>query len=91
MVMDRLFTGMVWGVGIVVILFIVGLLLLLLKNKGLPLLSWDFLYGVPSEIEEGGGIGPALFNSFYVLICPADLHPDWYGGRYISGRVCTKQ
>ncbi|GAS83426.1 phosphate ABC transporter permease [Paenibacillus amylolyticus] len=67
MVMDRLFTGMVWGVGIVVILFIVGLLFLLL-NKGLPLLSWDFLYGVPSEIEEGGGIGPALFNSFYVLI-----------------------
>ncbi|MGO4732400.1 phosphate ABC transporter permease PstA [Paenibacillus xylanexedens] len=67
MLMDRLFTGMVWGVGIVVILFIVGLLFLLL-NKGLPLLSWDFLYGVPSEIEEGGGIGPALFNSFYVLI-----------------------
>ncbi|WP_433746112.1 phosphate ABC transporter permease PstA [Paenibacillus amylolyticus] len=67
MVMDRLFTGVVWGVGIVVILFIVGLLFLLL-NKGLPLLSWDFLYGVPSEIEEGGGIGPALFNSFYVLI-----------------------
>ncbi|WFR65001.1 phosphate ABC transporter permease PstA [Paenibacillus amylolyticus] len=67
MVMDRLFTGMVWGVGIVVILFIVGLLFLLL-NKGMPLLSWDFLYGVPSEIEEGGGIGPALFNSFYVLI-----------------------
>ncbi|PQP85038.1 phosphate ABC transporter, permease protein PstA [Paenibacillus sp. PCH8] len=65
--MDRLFTGMVWGVGIVVIMFIVGLLFILL-NKGLPLLSWDFLYSVPSEIEEGGGIGPALFNSFYVLI-----------------------
>ncbi|MFC9709256.1 phosphate ABC transporter permease PstA [Paenibacillus sp. JNUCC31] len=67
MLMDRLFTGTVWGIGIVVILFIVGLLFLLLE-KGLPLLSWDFLYGVPSEIEEGGGIGPALFNSFYVLI-----------------------
>lgn len=48
--MDRIFTGMVWGVGIIVILFIVGLLFLLLE-KGLPLLSWDFLYGVPSEIE----------------------------------------
>lgn len=65
--MDRLFTGMVWGIGIVVILFIIGLLFLLLQ-KGLPELSWDFLYGLPSEIEEGGGIGPALFNSFYVLI-----------------------
>ncbi|WP_145046786.1 MULTISPECIES: phosphate ABC transporter permease PstA [Paenibacillus] len=65
--MDRLFTGTVWGIGIVVILFIIGLLFLLLQ-KGLPELSWDFLYGLPSEIEEGGGIGPALFNSFYVLI-----------------------
>ncbi|MDR6723435.1 phosphate transport system permease protein [Paenibacillus amylolyticus] len=65
--MDRLFTGMVWGIGIVVILFIIGLLFLLME-KGLPELSWDFLYGLPSEIEEGGGIGPALFNSFYVLI-----------------------
>lgn len=66
-VLDRLFTGLVWGIGIIVILFILGLLFLLLE-KGLPKLSWDFLYGLPSEIEEGGGIGPALFNSFYVLI-----------------------
>ncbi|MBB6673848.1 phosphate ABC transporter permease PstA [Cohnella nanjingensis] len=63
---NRLFTGFVWFVGICVILFILGLLFLLLQ-KGLPKLTWDFLYGLPSEIEEGGGIGPALFNSFYVL------------------------
>lgn len=65
-VLDRLFTCLVWGIGIVVILFIVGLLFLLLEN-GVPKLSWNFLSGLPSEIEEGGGIGPALFNSFYVL------------------------
>lgn len=64
--LDRAFTGFVWAVGILVILFICALLFLLLKN-GLPKLSWSFLYGLPSEIEEGGGIGPALFNSFYVL------------------------
>lgn len=64
--LDRIFTGLVWGIGALVILFICGLLFLLLKN-GLPKLSWDFLYGLPSEIEEGGGIGPALFNSFYLL------------------------
>ncbi|MCC3373922.1 phosphate ABC transporter permease PstA [Cohnella sp. REN36] len=63
---NRLFTGFVWFVGICVIVFILGLLFLLLQ-KGLPKLTWDFLYGLPSEIEEGGGIGPALFNSFYVL------------------------
>ena len=65
--LDRAFTIFVWTVGILVILFICGLLFLLLKN-GLPKLSWGFLYGLPSEVEEGGGIGPALFNSFYVLI-----------------------
>ncbi|GAB6928312.1 phosphate ABC transporter permease PstA [Paenibacillus sp. JCM 10914] len=65
--LDRVFTGLVWGVGVAVIVFIVGLLFLLLE-KGLPQLSWSFLYGLPSEIEEGGGIGPALFNSFYVLL-----------------------
>lgn len=65
-VLDRLFTVLVWAVGIIVILFIVGLLFMLLRN-GLPKLTWNFLYGLPSEIEEGGGIGPALFNSFYIL------------------------
>ncbi|BBH18953.1 phosphate transport system permease protein PstA [Paenibacillus baekrokdamisoli] len=64
---NRLFTILVWIVGIVTILFICGLLFLILQ-KGLPKLDFSFLYGLPSEIDEGGGIGPALFNSFYVLI-----------------------
>lgn len=63
---NRIFTGFVWFVGTCVVLSILGLLFLLLRT-GLPLLSWDFLTGLPSEIEEGGGIGPALFNSFYIL------------------------
>lgn len=63
---NRLFDIFVWAAGICIILFILGLLFMLLR-KGLPLLSWDFLTGLPSEIEEGGGIGPTLFNSFYIL------------------------
>lgn len=63
---DRIFNVFVWALGIIVILFILGLLFMLLR-KGLPNLTWDFLTGLPSEIEEGGGIGPALFNSFYIL------------------------
>ncbi|MFC4809373.1 phosphate ABC transporter permease PstA [Paenibacillus sp. GCM10023250] len=64
---DRLFTGIVWAVGILTVLFIIALLFTILQ-KGLPKLSLGFLYGEPSEIMEGGGIGPVLFNSFYVLI-----------------------
>lgn len=63
---NRLFTILVWTVGIAIVLFILGLLFLILKD-GLPKLSWNFLFGLPSEIEEGGGIGPALLNSFYIL------------------------
>lgn len=64
---NRLFTLVVWVVGICTVLFICGLLFLILQ-KGLPKLEWSFLFGLPSEIEEGGGIGPTLFNSIYVLV-----------------------
>ncbi len=63
---NRLFTWLVWGTGSLVIAFILGLLYLILQD-GLPKLSWDFLFGLPSEIEEGGGVGPAILNSFYIL------------------------
>ncbi|MBW5449115.1 phosphate ABC transporter permease PstA [Cohnella sp. CFH 77786] len=65
-VKNRLFTISVWVVAACVILFVFGLLFLILQ-RGLPSLTWDFIFGLPSEIEEGGGIGPALFNSFYML------------------------
>lgn len=63
---NRIFTGVVWLVSSIIVLFILALLILIMK-RGLPGLSWDFIFGLPSEVEEGGGIGPALFNSFYML------------------------
>jgi len=64
---NRLFTVLVWGISACIVLFIFSLLYLILQ-KGLPYLTWDFIIGLPSEMEEGGGIGPALFNSFYMLL-----------------------
>ncbi|MFC5531295.1 phosphate ABC transporter permease PstA [Cohnella yongneupensis] len=63
---NRIFTVTVWIISSIVVFFILGLLFMILR-KGLPNLTWDFIFGLPSEIEEGGGIGPALFNSFYML------------------------
>lgn len=63
---NRIFTVVVWAISGIIVLFILGLLFLIMK-RGIPGLSWDFIFGLPSEIEEGGGIGPALFNSFYML------------------------
>ncbi|RKP55589.1 phosphate ABC transporter permease PstA [Cohnella endophytica] len=66
-VKNRFFTVFVWGISAIIVLFILALLFLILE-KGLPSLSWGFIMGLPSEMEEGGGIGPALFNSFYMLV-----------------------
>jgi phosphate transport system permease protein len=34
---------------------------------GAPAISWHFLTSPPSEVEAGGGIGPQIYNSFYIL------------------------
>lgn len=65
--LDRTATGFFWLLGVGAILFITWLLYTIL-SRGLPSITWEFLYKLPEEIDVGGGIGPVLFNSFYVLI-----------------------
>ncbi len=63
---DRVMTGALWtaAISIIVLLaFFIGYLLYL----GAPAISWHFLTAPPSEINAGGGIGPEIFNSFYIL------------------------
>jgi phosphate transport system permease protein len=50
---------------LVVVLF--GVIFLLLR-AGLPALSWRFLTTSGSFAEEGGGIGPQIFVSVYMLV-----------------------
>ncbi|MFD1178706.1 phosphate ABC transporter permease PstA [Paenibacillus puldeungensis] len=66
LVWDRIATGCFYALGAVILLFIFWLLFTIL-SKGLPNISWQFLIKLPEEIDAGGGIGPMLFNSFYVL------------------------
>ncbi|KZZ85026.1 MULTISPECIES: phosphate ABC transporter permease PstA [Bacillaceae] len=65
--MDSVLTGILWGVAGVIVLTIAWLLYTILA-KGLPILRPDFLVNLPDEILAGGGVGPFLFNSIYVLI-----------------------
>ncbi|WP_028532128.1 phosphate ABC transporter permease PstA [Paenibacillus sp. UNC217MF] len=60
-------TGLFYALGIAVLLLIFWLLYTIL-SKGLPGITMEFLLKVPEEIDVGGGIGPVLFNSFYILI-----------------------
>ena len=59
-------TVAMWAAGLL-ILGILALFLLYILYKGLPVLSWNFITGKPSDITAGGGVGPQFFNSFYIL------------------------
>ncbi|MCP1306136.1 phosphate ABC transporter permease PstA [Paenibacillus tyrfis] len=63
---DRIATLYFWATGVVIILILAWFLFRILGD-GLPMLNWNFITGKPSEIMAGGGVGPQLFNSFYVL------------------------
>ncbi|WP_410771873.1 phosphate ABC transporter permease PstA [Fontibacillus sp. BL9] len=65
--LDRIATACFYGLGALVLLLIFWLLFTIL-GKGLPGITLSFLTKLPEEIDPGGGIGPMLFNSFYVLI-----------------------
>ncbi|WP_256941232.1 phosphate ABC transporter permease PstA [Bacillus sp. EAC] len=47
---------------------IILFLLLKIISKGLFTINIHFLTGLPEEIDAGGGVGPFLFNTFYVLL-----------------------
>lgn len=63
---DRVAEIGLWLAGFA-ILAILAAFLTYIIYKGLPVLSWDFITGMSSDIKAGGGVGPQLFNSFYIL------------------------
>ncbi|WP_125154633.1 phosphate ABC transporter permease PstA [Clostridium rectalis] len=70
--MDEKIKDKVWtGILYIISLFVVVLLMSLIGYifvKGIRYLTLEFLFGSPKIGEAGGGIGPQLFNSFYMLI-----------------------
>ena len=65
-VTNSIATAVMWLVGFLILgilIFFLGYIL----YRGLPVLSFDFMFGKPSDIQAGGGVGPQLFNSFYLL------------------------
>lgn len=64
---DRLATFMFWA-GALLVLLILGFLLGYILFHGLKDISWHFLISPPQNMVAGGGIGPQIFNSFYLLL-----------------------
>jgi len=63
--MDRVATMVLWLAGLVIITLLAAFLIRIL-GPGLPVLSWKFLTTKPYSVTAGGGIGPELFNTFYI-------------------------
>ncbi|ANS73437.1 phosphate ABC transporter permease [Paenibacillus yonginensis] len=66
-VKDRIATGVIIFFSALIIAVLVGMLAYILV-RGISHIDWHFLTSEPETIKAGGGIGPALFNSIYLLV-----------------------
>ena len=64
---DRVATAVLWAAAIAVLLLL-ALFIGYIIYLGAPAISWHFLTAPPSEITAGGGVGPEIYNSFYILV-----------------------
>jgi len=63
---NNIATVIAWLAAFLILGILLSFLIYMLY-KGLPVLSWKFIFGTPSDINAGGGVGPQFFNSFYIL------------------------
>jgi phosphate transport system permease protein len=63
---DRAWTGILWGVAILVVAILVAIIAYFLISS-IGTLSASFVVGAPSS-SALGGIGPLIFNSLYILV-----------------------
>jgi phosphate transport system permease protein len=63
---DKAATIFFWIAGLSIIIILAWFLIQILGG-GVNQLSWSFITGKPSESIAGGGVGPQIFNSFYIL------------------------
>jgi phosphate transport system permease protein len=62
---QKIMTGVFWAAGLVtvlILLVIIGYVLI----KGLPVFSWEFIFGDPIDSGRSGGIFPFIVSSIYV-------------------------
>ncbi|HDI4432725.1 TPA: phosphate ABC transporter permease PstA [Listeria monocytogenes] len=64
---DKIATGVFYAIAVLIVIILAGLLGYILV-KGVPQLSWKFLTTPPQSFQADGGIGPEIWNSFYMLV-----------------------
>lgn len=63
---DRIATGFFYAGAGLVVLILAGLISYILYH-GAGSIDWSFITSAPQGMAGGGGIGPQIFNSFYLL------------------------
>ncbi|PEA54696.1 phosphate ABC transporter, permease protein PstA [Bacillus pseudomycoides] len=64
---NSIWTGILYAIAFFIVTLLVFLVYEILQ-KGWGFWDPSFLFGEPSNTRAGGGIGPQLFNSFYMLV-----------------------
>src|ERR1043165_7035565 len=66
-VVDLTATIVMSAAALLLVVVLLGVIFILLR-AGLPALSWTFLTTAGSFTQEGGGIGPQIFVTIYILV-----------------------
>ncbi len=64
---DGIATALLWVMATSIILLLAAFVAYLIY-LGWNALTPSFVFGMPKEHDAGGGVGPEIFNSFYILI-----------------------
>lgn len=82
---DKLATGIIIAFAVFIIAILVGLIGYIIF-RGVSHISWDFLTSRPQNLRGGGGIGPQLFNSVFLLVLTLiiTIPLGWGAGIYMA-------
>lgn len=64
---DKIATAILYLISSLVVLLLISFIGFIIY-RGRTSLNFNFIFGEPKTSQAGGGIGPQLFNSFYMLI-----------------------
>lgn len=92
---DRIATGILAAIVAFIFILLAALIVYIIASGARKAFDPSFLTGKPEQFKEGGGIGPELFNSFYLLILtmiisiPLSLGAAIYLVEYAPGNRVT--
>ncbi|MDP4097881.1 phosphate ABC transporter permease PstA [Paenibacillus sp. P96] len=82
---DKAATLIICFFALLIVAVLIGLIGFILF-RGISHISWDFLTSAPQTLRVGGGIGPQLFNSVFLLVLTLiiTIPLGWGAGIYMA-------